>query len=186
VPQDKPIVVKEAASKPKHMKEPAKAPTAPLLATLETKPEMATQGGQSVQTDEQPEVVAQEPVIAQDSSNIENQAAANNQQTAIAGQTANENTPQETPPVETVSKPPGSSKQYTIQVASLREADKADIVKDKFRQKGYPAYCQSSPVRGEVWHRVRIGPYPDKTIAEKDCRRLEEAGFDALMLIVNP
>jgi cell division septation protein DedD len=176
-PQEKQMAVKEAAPKPKHLKEPAKAPASPLSATLETRTEQPTQESQSVQAEEQPAVAAQGSLMAQ--------ASVNNPQTVAAEQSAKENNPQEAPPVEPAAKLPECSKHYTIQVASLREVDKANIVRDKFREKGYPAYCQSSSVRGEVWHRVRIGPYPDKSIAEKDCHRLEEAGFDALMLIVN-
>jgi cell division septation protein DedD len=165
--QDKPMAVKEAAPKPKHIKEP----TAPWVATSET--------------NEQSYGVVQEPAIVQEPGSLMAQVAVTDQPPFIAEQSSTGNEPQEAPPMEAECKPLQTSKQYTIQVASLREVDKANIVRDKFKQKGYPAYCQSSPVRGEVWHRVRIGPYPDKTIAEKDCRRLEEAGFDALMLIVN-
>jgi cell division septation protein DedD len=184
-PKEKPLAVKEGAPKPKNLNEPAKAPESPLVASLETKAEQTTGNSKVSQAGELPAVAVREPEIGQASTITENQSAANNQQSAAAEQAAKENTPPETPPVEAAPKPPEGSKQYTIQVVSLREVDKATLVRDKFREKGYPAYCQSSPVRGEVWHRVRIGPYPDRAIAEKDCRRLEEAGFDALMLIMN-
>jgi cell division septation protein DedD len=183
--QDKPILVKEAAPKPKHMTEPVKAPSVPLLAGIETKTEQTALINHSGQMENEPSGTAQEAASAAGIGDNESHVAVNDQPPVITEHALSENMPQETPPVEAECKPPAGSKQYTIQVASLREAEKANIVKDKFRQKGYPAYCQSSPVRGEVWHRVRIGPYPDRAIAEKDCRRLEEAGFDALMLIVN-
>lgn len=92
------------------------------------------------------------------------------------------------PPVETAVLPeckdPAASMQYAIQVASLREQGKADTVRDKFRSRGYPAYCQSSEVRGVLWHRVRIGPYPDRHTADQDCRRLKEVGVDALIFVL--
>jgi cell division septation protein DedD len=78
----------------------------------------------------------------------------------------------------------GPSLQYAIQVASLRELDKANTVRDKFRARGYPAYCQSSEVRGVIWHRVRIGPYPDRHTADQDCMRLKEVGVDALVFVL--
>jgi cell division protein FtsN len=80
--------------------------------------------------------------------------------------------------------PAAPSLQYAIQVASLRELDKANTVRDKFRARGYPAYCQSSEVRGVIWHRVRIGPYPDRHTADQDCMRLKEVGVDALVFVL--
>ena len=74
--------------------------------------------------------------------------------------------------------------QYAIQVASLREPDKAAAVRDKFRSRGYPACCQSSEVQGVIWHRVRIGPYPDRHTADQDYMRLKEVGVDALVFVL--
>ncbi len=74
--------------------------------------------------------------------------------------------------------------QYAIQVASLQEPDKAAAVRDKFRSRGYPAYCQSSKVRGVTWHRVRIGPYPDRHTADQDHLRLKEVGVDAMVFVL--
>jgi cell division septation protein DedD len=78
----------------------------------------------------------------------------------------------------------GAGLQYAIQVASLREPDKAVAVRDKFRSRGYPAYCQSSEVKGVIWHRVRIGPYPDRRTADQDYMRLKEVGVDALVFVL--
>jgi cell division protein FtsN len=178
--QEKPLMVKEAVSKPKYIKEAAQPSTAPLSASLESKTENAEDASFSVQPEAHPDAGIQE------SGHPAAQVDQKDQPSVVADQTPSDTTAQAAPLGEAECKPPQGSRQFTIQVASLREVDKANIVRDKFRQKGYPAYCQASPVRGEVWHRVRIGPYPDRAIAEKDCRRLEEAGFDALMLVVNP
>jgi cell division septation protein DedD len=78
----------------------------------------------------------------------------------------------------------GPGLQYAIQVASLREPEKAAVVRDKFRLRGYPAYCQSSEVQGVIWHRVRIGPYPDRQTADQDYMRLKEVGVDALVFVL--
>ncbi len=183
MPPEKPVAVKEAAPKPKLIKEPVHAPEAPVLAALETK---------NSQTAEPPGQVAQNTElsrpgpaegVAETADPVEHSGGSHDHPALLSEDPASENMPQETPPAEVSAKP--GAKQYTIQVTSLRDMDKANLVRDKFRQKGYPAYCQSIPVRGEVWHRVRIGPYPDRAIAEKDRQRLEEAGFDALMFTVD-
>lgn len=69
-----------------------------------------------------------------------------------------------------------------IQVASLKNQQKAKSLTKKFKKKGYPAFCQSLAINGEMWHRVRIGPYPDRSLAEKDRLRLKEAGVDSIVL----
>lgn len=74
---------------------------------------------------------------------------------------------------------------FVIQVASLKNFGKAEILMKKFKEKGYPAFCQPSKLNGEMWHRVRIGPYPDRALAEKDRLRLNEAGVDSLIWPVN-
>lgn len=70
---------------------------------------------------------------------------------------------------------------YVIQVASLKEREKADSLRRKFISRGYPAYSQSSEIKGVIWYRVRIGPYPNRAMAEKDCSSLKEAGVDGLV-----
>jgi len=71
---------------------------------------------------------------------------------------------------------------YAIQVASLKNQQKAKSLTKKFTEKGYPAFCQSLAINGEMWHRVRIGPYPDRSLAEKDRLRLKAAGVDSIVL----
>jgi cell division protein FtsN len=74
---------------------------------------------------------------------------------------------------------------YAIQVASLKNPEKAKGLTKKFKEKGYPAFCQSLAINGEMWHRVRIGPYPDRSLAEKDRHRLKEAGVDSIVLALD-
>ena len=78
---------------------------------------------------------------------------------------------------------PGNIK-YVIQVASLNDLNNAAIIRDKLIAKGYPAFCRSTDIKGKVWHRVRIGPYYEKSIAQKDCARLKEGGMDALLIFM--
>lgn len=72
---------------------------------------------------------------------------------------------------------------WVIQVASLRDMEKADTVRDKFKERGYPAYTQQAIVEGRgKWSRVRIGPYRDREQAGRDLARLQQAGVDAILL----
>ncbi len=75
-------------------------------------------------------------------------------------------------------------RQYAIQVASLKDAKSAGIIRDKFRSKGYPAYTQEAVVEGRgQWYRVRIGPYDNRSQAENDLARLQKAGVDAILFL---
>jgi cell division septation protein DedD len=76
--------------------------------------------------------------------------------------------------------PPG--KGFAIQVASLKDPEKANVLMNKFKEKGYPAFCLHSEVNGATWHRVRIGPYPERALADKDQNRLKTAGVDSLVI----
>jgi len=72
--------------------------------------------------------------------------------------------------------------EFAIQVASLKDHEKARLLMNKFREKGYPAFCQESEVNGTTMHRVRIGPYPERALAKKDQTRLKSAGVDCLII----
>lgn len=75
-------------------------------------------------------------------------------------------------------------KKYAIQVASMRDPEKAEQVKEKFANKGYPAFTQMAAVeeRGK-WCRVRLGPYTSRNQAEDDLSRLQKAGVDAMIVL---
>jgi cell division septation protein DedD len=77
---------------------------------------------------------------------------------------------------------PSTPGKFAIQVASLKDLDQARILMNKFKEKGYPAFFQSSNLNGQIWHRIRIGPYPDRELAVKDQNRLKQAGVDCLVL----
>ncbi len=75
---------------------------------------------------------------------------------------------------------------YAIQVASLRDPEKAKTVREKFRDKGYPAYTRQALVEGKgKWSRVRIGPYSAKKQAKSDLARLQNAGVDAILFLTD-
>ncbi len=82
-----------------------------------------------------------------------------------------------------IQKPPEPSGQgFVIQVASLKDPEKAKVLMNKFREKGYPAFCQNSEINGATWHRVRIGPYTKRDLADKDRKQLETAGVKAFII----
>ncbi|MGM0452600.1 MAG: SPOR domain-containing protein [Thermodesulfobacteriota bacterium] len=92
----------------------------------------------------------------------------------------------ETEPEQTPAPQAGETKKgaYAIQVASLRDPEKAKTVRDKFRDKGYPAYTRQARVEGKgQWSRVRIGPYSAKKQAKSDLARLQNAGVDAILFL---
>jgi cell division protein FtsN len=82
--------------------------------------------------------------------------------------------------IQQSTKPSGQG--FAIQVASLKDPEKANVLMNKFKEKGYPAFCQDSEVNGATWHRVRIGPYPERALADKDRNRLKAAGVDSLII----
>lgn len=70
-------------------------------------------------------------------------------------------TPAPRPPPEQPSAPePATAKlsSWVIQVASLRERGRAYALVQKLRTKGFPAYIEEAQVRGQLWHRIRVGP----------------------------
>ena len=82
--------------------------------------------------------------------------------------------------------PPRKSagKQYAIQVASLRNIERAHEVREKFAAKGYPAFTRVAVVEGKGRYcRVRLGPYDSRSQAENDLRRLQKAGVDAMLFL---
>ncbi len=87
---------------------------------------------------------------------------------------------EQTIPKVTKTKPAGQ--EFAIQVASLKDPEKAKMLMSKFKEKGYPAFCQRSEVNGATWHRVRLGPYLERALADKDQGRLKAAGVDSLII----
>jgi DedD protein len=51
---------------------------------------------------------------------------------------------------------------WVIQAASLRDQKRATSLEQDLRGKGFPAFIEQAEVRGEMWHRVRVGPEADR------------------------
>jgi len=63
---------------------------------------------------------------------------------------------------------------FTIQLASLNDADTAESLADRLNRKGYAVYYYEVEIKGRVYYRVRCGRYTDKEEAEKIARRLAQ------------
>ncbi|MFW6334800.1 MAG: SPOR domain-containing protein [Desulfosalsimonas sp.] len=74
--------------------------------------------------------------------------------------------------------------QYAIQVASMRDPENAEKVREKFSDKGYPSFTKIAVVEGKgKWCRVRLGPYKGRKQAEDDLKSLQKAGVDAMIIL---
>jgi cell division septation protein DedD len=70
--------------------------------------------------------------------------------------------------------PPGAEGGYEIQVASFQNPAEADAFVEELRRRGHRAYRQAAyvPDRG-LWHRVRIGPFKHKYLAQNYQKKLD-------------
>jgi cell division septation protein DedD len=71
--------------------------------------------------------------------------------------------------------PLGSEGGYEIQVASFQNPADADAFVEELRRRGHSAYRQAAyvPERG-LWHRVRIGPFKHKYLAQNYQKKLDD------------
>ncbi len=71
----------------------------------------------------------------------------------------------------------------TLQAASMQDLAEAKRMVARLRQKGYKAYVASAAASGKtVRHRVRIGPYKNKTDANAALARLKKDGINGIIL----
>jgi serine-type D-Ala-D-Ala carboxypeptidase (penicillin-binding protein 5/6) len=79
---------------------------------------------------------------------------------------------------------PKLSDGYILQVASFRERDRAESLSRQINEKGFDAFVEQTVVnRNETAYRVRVGPYPELTIAQETAQEiLSKSGHRALIL----
>lgn len=83
-------------------------------------------------------------------------------------------------PAKQLEKP---GKNYSIQVASLKDPTDANRLVEEFKRRGYPAYRVSAEVRNTgVWHRVRIGPFKSQSEANRILFTVNQKNQGALIL----
>ncbi len=98
-------------------------------------------------------------------------------------------TPVSSPPPTPVSTPESytktetNNKNYSIQIASLRNLADADKQVEIYKNKGYPAYRISAQIRDTgTWHRVRIGPFKNQSEALRILVNVSQKNKGALLL----
>ncbi|MBW1996760.1 MAG: SPOR domain-containing protein [Deltaproteobacteria bacterium] len=81
--------------------------------------------------------------------------------------------PRKSPVSRSPKTPSTSGFKYTVQVASLGELDRAKILINQLKQKGYSAYYYTATIDGKTYYRVRCGKFESKRQATEFARRLE-------------
>lgn len=76
--------------------------------------------------------------------------------------------------------------EYFIHVSSFRTAEHAGAVASKFSGQGIAAKVREQTVRGDLWYRVYLGPFPSHDEAARVAARLREEGAITYSKIVRP
>jgi cell division septation protein DedD len=75
-----------------------------------------------------------------------------------------------------------TGKGYTIQVASVQSAERADQILRQLTGQGYAAYTVQSQVNGKPWYRLRIGYYDQRGQAQELMTRLKADNYDPFLI----
>ena len=75
-----------------------------------------------------------------------------------------------------------STKGFTVQVASVQSAQKADQILKRLTGLGYAAYTVQSTVDGVPWYRLRIGYYDQRDDAQAMMARLQADNYDPFLI----
>ncbi len=75
-----------------------------------------------------------------------------------------------------------TGKGYTIQVASVQSAERADQILRQLTNQGYAAYTVQSQVNGKSWYRLRIGYYDQREKAQDLMKRLQAENYDPFLI----
>jgi cell division septation protein DedD len=75
------------------------------------------------------------------------------------------------------------AKNFTIQVASVRDSRDADKLVNKLKKEGYPAYRSIGKIPGKgIWYRVRVGYFKNRTEAGFTLKRLKKEKIEAVIV----
>ena len=77
---------------------------------------------------------------------------------------------------------PTPTKGFTVQVASVQSAQKADQILKRLTGLGYAAYTVQSTVDGVPWYRLRIGYYDQRDDAQAMMARLQADNYDPFLI----
>jgi cell division septation protein DedD len=76
-----------------------------------------------------------------------------------------------------------AGKNFTIQVASLKNSMDADNLVNKLKKEGYAAYRSIGKIPGKgIWYRVRVGGFKNKTEAGLTIKRLKKEKIEAVIV----
>ena len=75
-----------------------------------------------------------------------------------------------------------SSGGYVLQVGAFPKASDADAMKAKLALQGFTAHVQAVTLDGQVWNRVRIGPFASATKLQEVQKQLASAGIHGIPL----
>lgn len=73
---------------------------------------------------------------------------------------------------------------YVLQAGSFQRLEQADSLKARLALLGVQANIQSVRVDNDIWHRVRVGPYPELSRINQARTRLRENNIDTLLMRV--
>ncbi len=99
------------------------------------------------------------------SGQAENSLTAPNSSSIATGEPANRVT-QRTPGIAEVREPASTSEKWSVQVAAVPTKDSADALLEQLKAKGYKGYVVQAEVKGQTYHRVRIGRFQTREQAE--------------------
>ena len=104
-------------------------------------------------------------------------AKAEQQQAAAAN-----NASASAPAAATAAAPESSQSGYVLQVGAFPSASEADAMKAKLALQGFTAHVQAVTLGGQVWNRVRIGPFASATQLQSVQKQLAAAGIHGIPL----
>lgn len=82
-----------------------------------------------------------------------------------------------------VSKLAENNKNFTIQVAALKDLRVADTMVEKLKKRGYPAYRSMGKVPGKgIFYRIRIGSFKNRADADIIFSRLKKENIKAIIV----
>lgn len=87
------------------------------------------------------------------------------------------------PPVVASAAPaaPTAKTQFFLQAGSFRRAEEADRVRAQILMLGHEVRVETGEVKGETWHRVLVGPYPDQPRMTQVQKQLAGSGYANLL-----
>ena len=83
----------------------------------------------------------------------------------------------------TIKKSAKENKNFTIQVAALKDSKIADILVAKLKKRGYPAYRSIGKIPGKgIFYRIRIGSFKNRAEAGSTFNRLKKENIKAIIV----